>query len=77
MWDKLESVVARIPELERLLSDPSVTGNPREMQRIGRELAELRPVAVAHSRYRKIEQELADNRALQDGENDPAMKVMV
>jgi len=77
LWDKLESATARIPELERLLSDPSVTGNPREMQRVGRELAELRPVAVAHARYRKIEQELADNRALQDGETDPAMKAMV
>jgi peptide chain release factor 1 len=77
LWDKLETVVARIPELERLLSDPSVTGNPREMQRVGRELADLRPVAAAHARYRKIEQELADNRALQDGETDPAMKAMV
>ena len=77
MWDKLESVVARMPELERLLSDPSVTGNPREMQRIGRELSDLRPVAAAHARYRKIEQELADNRALQEDETDPAMKAMV
>ncbi|MDP2657234.1 MAG: peptide chain release factor 1, partial [Candidatus Deferrimicrobium sp.] len=77
MWDKLESATERIPELERLMSDPSVTGNPREMQRIGRELAELRPVAAAHARHRKIEQELADNRALQDGETDPAMKAMV
>ena len=77
MWDKLESVAARIPELERLLSDPSVTANPREMQRVGRELADLRPVAAAHARYRKIEQELSDNRALQDGETDTAMKAMV
>jgi len=77
LWDKLESVTARIPELERLLSDPSVRGNPREMQRIGRELAELRPVAAAHARYRQIEKELADNRTLQDGETDPAMKAMV
>ena len=77
MWDKLESATARIPELERLLSDPAVTGNPREMQRIGRELAELRPVAEVHARYRKVEQELADNLALQDSETDPAMKAMV
>ena len=77
MWDKLEAIVARLPELERQLSDPAVTGNPREMQRIGRELADLRPVAAAHARYRKIEQELADNGALQDGESDPAMKAMV
>jgi len=77
LWDKLESATERIPELERRMSDPSVTGNAREMQRIGRELAELRPVAAVHARYRKVEQELADNLALQDGETDPAMRSMV
>ncbi len=76
MWDKLEAVATRLPELERLLSDPSVTGNPREMQRIGRELAELRPVAEAHARYRRIERELAENRAMLDSETDPEMKAM-
>jgi len=76
LWDKLEAVVARLPELERLLSDPAVTGNPREMQRVGRELAELRPVAEAHGRYRRIERELEENRAMQDSETDPEMKAM-
>ena len=76
MWDKLEAVVARVPELERLLSDPAVTGNPREMQRVGRELAELRPVAEAHARYRRIERELEENRGMQDSETDPEMRAM-
>ncbi|GAB4228070.1 MAG: peptide chain release factor 1 [Deltaproteobacteria bacterium] len=77
MWDKLESIVERLPELERLLSDPSVTGNPRELQRVGRELAELRPVAEAHARYRQTARELDENRALLDAETDPEMKAMV
>src|SRR5512139_1945865 len=76
MWDKLEAVAARLPELERLLSDPSVTGNAREMQRVGREIAELRPVAEAHARYRRIERELAENRAMLESETDPEMKAM-
>jgi peptide chain release factor 1 len=76
LWDKLEAVAARIPELERLLSDPAVTGNAREMQRVGRELAELRPVAEAHARYRRIERELAENRAMLESETDPEMKAM-
>ena len=76
MWDKLEAVAARIPALERLLSDPAVTGNAREMQRIGRELTELRPVAEAHARYRRIERELAENRAMLESENDPEMRGM-
>ena len=36
MWDKLDTLAAKVPELERLLSDPSVTGNQREMQRVTR-----------------------------------------
>jgi peptide chain release factor 1 len=76
LWDKLEAVAARLPELERLLSDPSVTGNQREMQRVGRELAELRPVAEAHARYRRIERELGENRAMLESETDPEMKAM-
>jgi peptide chain release factor 1 len=76
LWDKLEAVAARVPELERLLSDPAVTANPREMQRVGRELAELRPVAEAHARYRRIERELEENRTMLESETDPDLKAM-
>jgi len=74
--DKLESLSAKVPELERLLSDPSVTGNAREMQRVGRELAELRPLAEAHARLVRSERELEENRAMLDSETDPEMKAM-
>jgi peptide chain release factor 1 len=77
LWDKLASIAEKVPELERLLADPSVTGNPREMQRLGRELADLRPVAEAHSRYRRIAREIEENRALLDAETEPEMKAMV
>jgi peptide chain release factor 1 len=74
--DKLESLAAKVPELERLLSDPSVTGNAREMQRVGRELAELRPLAEAHARYLKAGRELDENRTMFESETDPEMKAM-
>ncbi|MBI5905465.1 MAG: peptide chain release factor 1 [Deltaproteobacteria bacterium] len=76
MRDKLESLSAKVPELERLLSDPSVTGNAREMQRVGRELAELRPLAEAHARLVRAERELGENRAMLDSETEPEMKAM-
>jgi len=76
MWDKLEELVAKIPELERLLIDPSITGNQREMQRVGRELAELRPIADTHGRYRKAERELEENREMLEAEADPELKAM-
>jgi peptide chain release factor 1 len=76
LWDKLESLVGRVAELERLMTDPSVVGNSREMQRVGRELSELRPLVEAHARYRKIAQELEENRELQESEKDPEIRSM-
>ena len=76
MWDKVEELIAKIPELERLLIDPSVTGNQKEMQRVGRELVELRPIADAHGCYRKAERELEENREMLEAETDPELKAM-
>jgi peptide chain release factor 1 len=58
MWDKLKGVKGRVDEITRLLGDPAVTGNSRELQKLGRELAELKPLAEVYERYRKIRQEL-------------------
>ncbi|MBM2827557.1 MAG: prfA, partial [Actinobacteria bacterium] len=58
------------------MNDPSVVGNPREMQRIGRELAELRPLALAYARHRKIAHELEENGQLLEAEKDPDMRTM-
>jgi peptide chain release factor 1 len=76
VWDKLEAVPGRIAELERLMADPLVVGNPRELQRVGRELAEIRPVGEAFARYRKNSQELSENRELLENEKDPELKAM-
>ncbi|HEU5359643.1 MAG TPA: peptide chain release factor 1 [Candidatus Deferrimicrobiaceae bacterium] len=76
MWDKLESIAGRVDEITRLLSDPAVAGNPRELQKLGRELAELRPLADAYAQVRRIEQELAENRNLVQSEKDPEMRAL-
>ncbi len=76
MWDKLKTVSARFDELERQMSDPSVVGDNREMQRVGRELAELRVVRDAYDRYRKMSRELAENQELLESEKDADMRTM-
>jgi peptide chain release factor 1 len=76
LWDKLEKVCERVAELERLMTDPSVVGNSREMQKVGRELSELRPLAETYARYRKIAQELEENRRFLESEKDPDMRSM-
>ncbi|MBI5420250.1 MAG: peptide chain release factor 1 [Deltaproteobacteria bacterium] len=76
MWDKLENVQERVAELERLFSATAGAGNPREIQRVGRELAELRPLAESYARYRKIAQELEENKVLLTTEKDPEMRAL-
>jgi peptide chain release factor 1 len=76
LWDKLEALVARVEELERILADPAVVGNPREMQRVGKELSDIRPMAEMHALFRKTERELEENREIQETETDPEMKAM-
>ncbi len=76
MWDKLETIQGRVEEITRLLGDPAVTSQPRERQRLGRELSELRPLAEAYARHRKIEQELEENRELAQSEKDPEMRTL-
>ena len=76
MWDKLETVQGRIEEITRLMGDPSVTARPRELQKLGRELSELRPLAEAYARYRRIERELEENRELAQSEKDPELRAL-
>lgn len=76
MQDKLASIAERVEELNRLLSDPSVAGDRRELQRLGRELAELRPLSDAYRAYRDILRELEENRELLRDEKDPELRAM-
>jgi peptide chain release factor 1 len=76
MRDKLEAITGRVDELSRLLADPAMTGNPPERKKLGRELAELRPLAEAYEYHRKIEEELEENRNLVQAEKDPEMRAL-
>ena len=76
MWDKLEAITERVGEITRLLSDPAVAGNPRDLKTLGRELAELRPLAEAYEQHRRIVRELEENRALAQSEKDGEMRAL-
>jgi peptide chain release factor 1 len=76
LWSKLESLRARLPELEQMQSDPAVLGNHKELQRVGRELSELRPVIEAYDAYLKAQRELEENKELFNAEKDPEMRAM-
>ncbi|MGB4600001.1 MAG: peptide chain release factor 1 [Trichlorobacter sp.] len=71
MFDKIQDLEIRFQELESLLSDPVVISNQPEFRKLSREHADLAPLIEAYRRYRKVQEELEENRELLA---DPEMK---
>jgi peptide chain release factor 1 len=73
MMDKIEELERRYQELEALLSDPAVISNQPEFRKLSREHSDLAPLIEAFRRYKKVLEELEENRELL---TDPEMKEM-
>ena len=58
MFQKLHEVENRYRELERLLTDSKVLGNPKELQKLARERAELVKLVDAYRVYKKVNEEI-------------------
>jgi len=76
MLDKLLEVEKRYMELEGLMSDPNLVGQQREYKKVAKERSDLEEIVVCYREWRKVEQEIADNRLLME-ENDEAMRELV
>jgi peptide chain release factor 1 len=75
MFDKLEAVAQRHEELTRLLADPEVIGKRAEFQKYAKEHADLSELVEAYQRYKKIQGELEENKALLE-EKDAELRAM-
>jgi peptide chain release factor 1 len=64
MFQKLDQVENRYQELEMLLADPKVLGNPKEMQKLGRERAELSHLVETYRAYKKVQEGIQDSQEL-------------
>jgi peptide chain release factor 1 len=64
MLDKIEELERRFQELEALLSDPAIIGNQPEFRKLSREHADLSPLVDVYRRYRKVMEEIEENREL-------------
>jgi peptide chain release factor 1 len=71
--EKLEGLERRQRELDRLLCDPAVLSDPRELTRLNKERSELDPVVTAFGRYRELERAVADDRAALE---DPELRAL-
>ncbi len=73
MFQKLDQVENRYQELEMLLADPKVLGNPKELQRLGRERAELSHLVETYRAYKKVQEGIQESEELLQ-ESDEEMK---
>ncbi|RMG97650.1 MAG: peptide chain release factor 1 [Deltaproteobacteria bacterium] len=69
--DRLEQITLRAEELSHMLCDPEVASDARRYTELSRELADLRPVAEAYPRYRRILAEIEQAKELLE---DPDMR---
>jgi peptide chain release factor 1 len=73
MFQKLAQVEERFREIENLLADPKTLANPKEMQRLGRERAELSRLVETYQAYKKVEGGIQESQELLQ-ESDEEMR---
>ncbi len=73
MLDKLAEVEKRYGELEGFLADPQLLGNQMEYTKIAKERSDLEELVSCYRAWKKVEQEIKDNRELL-GENDDGIR---
>ncbi len=76
MIDKLEDIVERNVELEKLISDPDVIGDRDRYKTLMQEHSAMQDVVVEIYRYRRLCAEIDDAESLMQSETDDDMKAM-
>ncbi len=76
MYEKLAGIEARYEELNKLMSDPAVTGDYSRLKQVGQERSELEPIVESYRHFIALRQQLEDSRAMADGEQDAEMAAM-
>ncbi len=68
LQQRLEDLINRYEEIERLMADPAVATDHQRLAELAQEQAELRPLVEAYQRYKEVEARLAEARQLLDDE---------
>jgi len=72
---KLESLVRRYAELDQLLCDPKIFGDPQKLNTFNRERSGLSNIVETFHEWRAVEKHVAEDReALSDPELGPLVK---
>jgi peptide chain release factor 1 len=76
MRDKIQKVIDRHAEVQRLLSDPAVLTDQPKARELGRELRMLEPIVTLGQAYLKAAQDLDGSKELLAAGTDPALREM-
>jgi peptide chain release factor 1 len=74
MFEQLEAVRARYDAISAQLADPAVHQDLGQLQRLGKEQAQLRDIVERYAAYRKAEKAISEARELLASEKDPDMQ---
>jgi len=64
MLEKLAEVEKRYTELDQMLADPDLLANQKEYSKVAKERSDLEEVVTCYRRWRKVEEEIQQSRAL-------------
>ncbi len=73
MFQKLDQVEERFREIEQLLADPKTLANPKEMQKLARERAEISKLVETYQVHKKVKEEIQQSQELLQ-ESDEEMR---
>ena len=76
IFDKLQSVVARLEELDAALATPEIACDPKRSIELMRERGEIEETATTYSTYAATRAELADMREMVQDESDAEFKAL-
>ena len=64
MYDKLDFIQSKYEELSMKVSDPQVIADQSRWQGYAREIGELEPIVQKYTEYKKIVENIADDKAI-------------
>lgn len=77
MFGKLDFILEKFEDLNKLLSDPEVISNQNRFRELAKEHAKLEPIVSKYKEYKKTQEDLQSNKELLNDKIDKEFKKMV
>ena len=78
MFERIAEMEKRYDEIAELLSRPEIASDPEQLQKLGREQSRLEEPVGLHREFKRVAQQLQENRALlEESRNDPEMQQLI